>query len=166
MEKNLQSSAAIKKLQLLVQDVNTCMFISSGKSAKHSTRPMAVVDIDAQGNLWFFTSKDSNKVKDIENDQQVQLVFASPAKSIFIDVHGRASVETDRNYIEEKWTPLVKAWFPEGKDDPSLCLIKVKADEAHYWSVEGSKVGAMVKIALSAVSGKKLEEGVHGQLHF
>lgn len=166
MEKNLQSNKAIEKLQQLVQGVSTCMLISSGKSARQNTRPMAVIDIDSQGTLWFFANKNSNKVKDIEEDHHVQLVFAHPAKSIFIDIHGRASIETDRNYIDEKWTPLVKAWFPEGKDDPSICLIKVKADEAHYWSVEGSKMGAMVKIAISAVAGKKLEEGVHGDLHF
>lgn len=166
MEKNLQSNEAIDKLKHLVLEVNTCMLISSGKTARQNTRPMAVVDIDLQGNLWFFANKNSNKVKDIEEDSHVQLVFAHPAKSVFIDIHGRASVETNPGYIDEKWTPLVKAWFPEGKDDPAICLIKVKADEAHYWSVEGSKVGAMVKIALSAVTGKKLEEGVHGELHF
>jgi general stress protein 26 len=166
MEKNLQNNLAIDKLKRLVQDVNTCMFISSGKSAKQNTRPMVVIDIDSRGNLWFFTNRYSDKVKDITDDNHVQLVFAHPARAIFIDIHGRASVETDRNYLEEKWTPLVKAWFPEGKDDPSICLIKVKADEAYYWSVEGSKVGAMVKIAIAAVTGKKPEEGVHGELRF
>ena len=166
MEKNLQSNEAIKKLEALVQEVGTCMFISSGKTARQNTRPMAVVDIDSQGNLWFFTNKFSNKVNDIAENSQVQLVFAHPARSVFIDIHGRASVETSPQYIAEKWTPLVKAWFPEGKDDPAICLIKVKADEAHYWSVEGSKVGAMAKIAISAVTGKKLKEGVHGELHF
>jgi general stress protein 26 len=166
MEKNLQNKQAIEKLQCLVGEVHTCMFITSGKSSRSNTRPMAVIDVDAQGNLWFFAQKSSNKVKDIEEQTQVQLVFAHPSRSVFIAIQGRASVETNRNYIDEKWTPLVKAWFPEGKEDPDICLIKVKPDEAHYWSVEGSKAGAMVKIAVSAVTGKKLEEGVYGELHF
>ena len=62
--------------------------------------------------------------------------------------------------------PLVKAWFPGGITDPDLCLIKVKADEANYWDTENSKVGHILKIAVSAVTGKKLEEGIHGELRF
>ncbi|MBV9986273.1 MAG: pyridoxamine 5'-phosphate oxidase family protein [Chitinophagaceae bacterium] len=166
MEKNLQSAQAVKKLQTLISDVRTCMMVTSGKSGRHSGRPMAVIDVDDHANLWFFASNKSAKVKDIEEDTQVQLVFANPQKDIFIDVYGRASIETDRRYITEKWNPLVKAWFPDGVDDPALCLIKIKADEAHYWDTDATKVGAMVKMALSAVTGKKLEEGVHGELHF
>lgn len=166
MEKNLQSSEAITKLQSLIGEVQTCMLVTSGKSGRHTTRPMAVIDVDDHANIWFFASNQSAKVQEIEEDSQVQLIFTHPMKDIFMDVHGRASVETDRRYITDKWNPIVKAWFPQGVEDPCLCLIKVKADEAHYWDTEGSKVGTMVKIALSAVTGKKLEEGVHGELHF
>ncbi len=166
MEKNLQSTEAIKKLQNLIGSVRTGMLITSGKCGKNATRPMAVVDTDTSGNLWFYASKYSNKVMDIEEDQQVQVVFAHPGKDTFFTVHGRASVENDPQYIKDKWNPLVKAWFPDGVDDPALCLIKVKADEAHYWDTNETKVGAMVKIAISAVTGKKQEVGVHGDLHF
>jgi general stress protein 26 len=166
MEKNLQSAQAVDKLQALISDTRTCMLITCGKTGRHSTRPMAVIDVDDHANLWFFASSESAKVKDIQEDTQVQLVFANPAKDIFLDVYGRASIETDRAYITEKWNPMIKAWFPEGVDDPLLCLIKVKADEAHYWDTNATKVGAMVKMALSAVTGKKLAEGVHGELHF
>ena len=166
MEKNLQNTQAITKLQNLISDVNTCMLITNGKSGGYNTRPMTVVDTDASGNLWMFAKRQSHKVKDIEDNGQVQLVFAHPARSIYMDIHGRASIETDKQYIADKWNPLVKAWFTDGINDPDVCLIKVRADEAHYWDIEGSKMGIMVKIAVSAVTGKKLEEGVHGALHF
>jgi general stress protein 26 len=166
MEKNLHSSQAIKKLQELAGDIKTCMLITSGKSGKHATRPMAVIDTDSQGNLWFFANIHSNKIKDIEVDHQVQLLFAHPGKDIYMDIQGRASLVDDRQYIKDKWSPIVKAWFPGGIDDVDLCLLKVKADEVHYWNTENSKMGTMLKLAVSAVTGKKLEEGVHGELNF
>jgi general stress protein 26 len=166
MEKNLQSAEAIQKLQELVGAVKTGMLVTSGKSGKNTTRPMAVVDTDSSGNLWFFAERSSNKVKDIEEDHQVQVIFAHPGKDTFMVVHGRASIETDARYLTEKWNPLIKAWFPQGLEDPALCLIKIKTDEAQYWDTNATKVGAMVKIAVSAVTGKKLKEGVHGELHF
>ena len=116
------------------------------------------------GNIWFFTNRQSAKVKDIEKDSLVHLVFANPSKDSYLDLRGRASIEHDRKSIEDKWNPIIKAWFPEGKNAPDLCLIKVKTDEAHYWDRDSTKMVAMLKIAVSVVTGKQLEEGVHGDL--
>lgn len=166
MEKNLQSDEAISKLRSLISDIKTCMLITSGKSGKHATRPMAVVDTDSQGNIWFFAGNDSNKVKDIELDQQVQLLFSHPGKDTYIDIHGRANIVNDRQYIKDKWTSVLNAWFPDGDEDASLCLIKIKADDVYYWDTGSSKMGSMLTIAFSAITGKKREEAVHGELRF
>ena len=63
-----------------------------------------------------------------------------------------------------EWKPELKAWFPEGQNDPDLCMIKVKTDEAHYWDSNNTRMVEMLKIAASVISGKKLSEGVHGDL--
>ncbi|MCW3091561.1 MAG: pyridoxamine 5-phosphate oxidase family protein [Ferruginibacter sp.] len=164
MEKNLNSSEAISKLQKLVNDIGTCMFFTDTQTGIHNSRPMAVIDVDINGNLWFFTNLQSAKVKDIGKDSHVHLVFASPAKDSYVDLRGRASIETDAKSIEEKWNPIIKAWFPEGKNDPNICLIKVKTDEAHYWDTDSTKMVEMLKIVASVVTGKQLAEGVHGDL--
>lgn len=164
MEKNLNSTEAIKKLQSLVNAINTCMFYTNIQTGIHNTRPMAVIEVDNNGTLWFFTDIQSNKVKDIEKDSSVHLVFAHPGKDSYIDLRGRASIEQDRKSIEDKWTPIIKAWFPEGVSDPNLCLIKVKTDEAHYWDSENTKMVEMLKLVASVVTGKELVEGVHGDL--
>ena len=164
MEKNLHSKEAVAKLQTLLKDIGTCMFYTNTQNGIHNTRPMAVIEVDGMGNVWFFTNQQSAKVKDIEKDSNVHLAFASPAKDSYVDLRGRASIEADRKSIEEKWNPIVKAWFPEGKDDPNLCLIKVKTDEAHYWDTDSTKMVEMLKIVTSMVTGKQLAEGVHGDL--
>ena len=165
MEKNLQCSEATKKLQVMVNDIRTCLFITSGKTGNRTSRPMAVVDVDDDGNIWFFADINSNKVKDIELEHFVQLAFAHPGKDSYLDVRGRASVTTDKNAISEKWNPMVKAWFPEGKDDSSVCLIRIKTDEAHYWDTNSTKMVQFLQAALSVVTGKQLVEGVHGELN-
>lgn len=164
MEKNLNSTEAIKKLQSLVSAIGTCMFYTNTQAGIHNTRPMAVIEVDVNGTLWFFTNLQSLKVKDIERDNNVHLVFAHPGKDSYIDLRGRASIEKDQKSIEEKWSPIVKAWFPDGVKDPDLCLIKVKTDEAHYWDTENTKMVEMLKVVASVVTGKELVEGVHGDL--
>lgn len=165
MEKNLHNTEAVKKLQDLVSDMRTCMMITSGKTGARASRPMAAVDTDHMGNIWFFTNLQSNKIKDIEIDHFTQLVFAHPGKDTYLDVRGRANVITDKESIKSKWTPLVKAWFPDGVDDPNLCLVQIKTDEVHYWDTENTKMVRVLQLAMSVVAGKPLVEGVHGELN-
>ncbi len=164
MEKNLHSTEAVKKIKTMIDNIGTCMFYTKAIVGDHNTRPMAVIEVDYNGTLWFFTSLQSKKVQEIEKDPEVHLAFAHPGKDSYLDIRGRASIETDRKSIEEKWNPIIKAWFPEGKSDPNLCLVKVKTDEAHYWDTDSTKMVEMLKVVTSVVSGKQLAEGVHGDL--
>jgi hypothetical protein len=35
------------------------------------------------------------------------------------------------------WSSSWKIWFPKGKNDPSICLIKVAATQGEYWDSSG-----------------------------
>ncbi len=164
MEKNLNSQEAVEKLQALVKNIGTCMFFTATNEGMHNARPMAVIEVDKNGHIWFFTSIQSAKVKDIEKNSAVHLVFAHPGKDSYLNLNGRASIETDKKSIDDKWNPIIKAWFPEGKADPNLCLLKVKTDEAHYWDSTSTKMVEMLKVVASVVSGKQLADGIHGDL--
>ena len=164
MEKNLNSQEAIDKLTTLVKSIGTCMFLTNTQTGINNCRPMYAVESDCNGTIWFFTNLQSVKVQEIEKDSLVQMVFSNPSKDSYLNIRGRASIELDKQSINEKWNPMIKAWFSEGKEDPNLCLIKVKTDEAHYWDGEKTKMVEMLKIVASVVTGKKLADGVHGDL--
>lgn len=164
MEKNLNSEEAVEKLQALVKDTSVCMFFTNLQVANHNSRPMTVTDVDRNGNLWFFAKKSSSKVADIEKDNNVHLVFANPSIDSFLDLRGRASIEEDRRSIEEQWHPTLGKWFEKGKEDPEICLIKVKTDEAHYWDTNNTKMRKILKLVSPGSSGKDPKEGVHGEL--
>jgi len=164
MEKNLNSKEAVDKLQQLINQTGTCMFFTNIQAGVNNTRPMVVIDVDTNGTCWFFTSKDSEMAADIEKDSHVHLVFSNPVKESYLDLRGRASIQHDRKSIEDKWNPVVKAWFPKGTDDPELCLIKVKTDEAHYWDNNNTKMVEILKTVASIVVGKQPTLGMHGDL--
>lgn len=165
MEKNLQNEQALEKFTRLVKDVNTCMFITNNRdNAETHTRPMATVDVEKDGTLWFYTDIRSIKVDEVTTDQDVHLVYAHPGKESYLDVWGTASVVTDRIKIKEKWTPMVKVYFSQGADDPNLALLKVKPQDCYYWDVESGKMVYFLKAAASVVTGKRLAEGAEGKL--
>jgi len=164
MEKNLQNEEAISKFKKLVDDIKICMFITNNKDANH-TRPMATIEVEDDGTLWFYTDIRSIKVEEVATEKTVHLVYAHPGKESYLDACGKATVVTDRQQIKDKWSPIVKAWFPDGVDDPNLALLKVTPTDAYYWDTTTGKMVAFLKIAAAAVTGTKLSEGEKGNLN-
>ena len=66
--------------------------------------------------------------------------------------------------MEELWTPVLKAWFPDGIDDPKLCLVKVITEDAYYWNNNASKMASFFNMLTAIEKGEKYEEGESGRL--
>lgn len=164
MEKNLQSEEALKKFKKLATDINVCMFISHNSTEHDHTRPMATIAVDESGALWFFTDIRSIKVEEVTTEKSVHLTYAHPGKESYMDVWGRAEVITDRAIIKAKWSPIVKAWFPQGAEDPNLALLKVTPTDCYYWDSETGKMVQFLKIAASILSERPLANGAEGKL--
>ena len=165
MEKNLDNKQALEKFKKLVEEINICMFITNTAGEQEHTRPMATIEVEDNGTLWFFTDVRSIKVEEVIMQREVHLVYAHPGKESYLDVWGSASVITDRQQVVDKWSPIVKAWFPDGIDDPNLGLLKVQPVEAYYWESETGKMVQFLKMAASIVTGKRLAEGAEGSIN-
>lgn len=164
MEKNLQNEEALKKFRKLVDDIKVCMFITNNETEHEHTRPMHTIEVENDGTLWFFTDIRSIKVEEVATDRQVHLTYAHPGKDSYLDVRGTASVVTDRQVIKDKWSPVVKAWFPKGSDDPNAALLRVNPMRTYYWDAETGKMIQFIKMAAAAVTGKTIADSAEGKL--
>jgi len=163
--KNLIDQGAIEKLKSLVEDINICLFCTNLKTDDGSTaRPMGAQQVDEEGNIWFFSEVHSDKNREIKENKEVQLFFSHPGKSSFLVVNGDAEILFDKQKIEELWNPLVKTWFPEGKEDPNISIIKVKTTSAYYWDTDGNRMINFFKMLASAATGTNLVTGNEGTL--
>ncbi len=162
---NLVNKEAIDKLKSLVNDIVICLFCTDLKTDDGSTcRPMSAIKVCDQGNIWFFSEKDSDKNKAIVSDKNVQLFFSHPAKGSYLVVNGEAQIILDKTKIEELWTPVAKIWFKEGKDDPNISIIKVTPTTAYYWDTEGNRMTNFIKMAASVVTGTNLVNSEEGSI--
>jgi len=161
---NLRSGEAIKKIQELAEAANTCLFTTNLTKIPLSARPMSTSKIEDDGSMWFFSRVDSDKNTDIKQDNRVQLFYANTGSSEFLSIYGTAEISTDPAKIEELWTPLAKTWFTEGKEDPAITLIKVTPEDGHYWDTKSGKIVSLLKIAVGAVIGKTMDDGLEGKV--
>ena len=120
----------------IIEDFDTAMMITRDGENFHA-RPMAVARFEKGTDAYFATSLDSPKVAEIEARPQILLTFQGD--TTYASVEGRASVVRDRALIEKLWSPAWKAWFPQGKDDPNQCILKVDPTAAEYWDNSGMR---------------------------
>ena len=164
MEQKLNSEEAVQKFRELVKDVNICMFTTIDDSGQLFSRPMSTVAIDDEGNAWFFTNEYSEKIQDVSKDNRVYLIYSHPGKNVFVSVKGSSTVIVNRKKIDELWDPILKAWFPGGKDDPKLCLIKVTTEDAQYWNSSSNRMTVYFKMLKAIANKQKYEEEDTGKL--
>ena len=162
---NLRNQEAIDKVKQLAKDIDICLFCTNIKVDEgESARPMSTQDADEEGNLWFFSDKNSIKNKEIENDKNVRLYYSHPSKSSYMVLNGEAEIIFDKQKVDEIWSPLVKTWFKEGKDDPNISLIKVTPKNAYYWDVEGNQMINFFKMIASVATGTTLVDAKEGTI--
>lgn len=162
--KNLISSEAIGKIKKLAESADTCHFVTAISKIPLSTRPMSTQKVDDDGSVWFMSDRDSAKNHEISSDRRVQLFYSHQSSSEYMSIFGTAEILFDKNKIEEMWTPIARAWFTEGKDDPAISLIKVTPEEGYYWDTKNNKMVSLIKIATAIVTGKTMDDGIEGKL--
>ncbi|HEY8599070.1 MAG TPA: pyridoxamine 5'-phosphate oxidase family protein [Thermomicrobiales bacterium] len=148
-----------KKIGELIKDIQFAMLTTVEPDGTIRSRPMATQKQEFDGDLWFFTGASSPKVSEIRADSEVNVSFADPANNAYVSVSGTAQLVRDRRKIEELWNPILKAWFPDGLDDPDLALLKVTATQAEYWDSPNGKVVQALGFAKALLTGKQADGG-------
>lgn len=149
---------SIKKLKDLVEGIDFCMMTTLDGGYLRS-RPMSTQQFEFSGTLWFFTSDNTHKIDDVKADDRVNVAYSDPGSDRYVSVSGRAEVNRDRAKIEELWSPVLKAWFPEGIDDPHLCLLKIEVEQAEYWDSPSGKIVQLYGFLKALITGKEMNTG-------
>jgi general stress protein 26 len=152
-------SEDIRKLAELIKDIKIAMLTTLEADGRLRSRPMATQNKPFDGTLWFFTEINSGKVSEIHRDHQVNISYADTDGQNYVSVSGIANVIQDRAKAQEFWTPALKAWFPQGLDDPSLALLKVEVTQAEYWEAPHGAVVRLVGFLKAVTTGQKYAPG-------
>lgn len=125
--------ASSKTVAEKMKNLDFCMMITQdGKQISHS-RPMSNNDkVEYDGDSWFFTYEDSNKVDQIKENHYVNLIYQTD-DILFIECTGKGEIVKDKDILKDKWVDSLDQLFPEGVDTPGICLIKVTANHVKFW---------------------------------
>jgi len=162
----MKNEKNIEILKTKIEEVRICLFTTISDKYEFSSRPMATAKVEDDGSIWFFSNEHSLKSNEISKENEVTLGYSNPSDNTYITINGKAELVDDQVRKEAYFSPAVKAWFPEGADDPRLILIKVTPASAEYWDGSSSKVVMAFNLLKAIVTGEQPDAGKHDKINF
>jgi len=160
----MATTTAETKLRELLEDFETAMLVTRTADGELRSRPMQLASADADGTLWFMTQRDSGKLGEIAADNHVNVALQEDRR--YVSISGTAHPHEDRAKVAELWNEAWKIWFPGGKDDPNLLLLKVQGRSGEYWDNSGSSgIKYLIEAGRAYLSGTEPDVDGDPKIH-
>jgi general stress protein 26 len=150
----------LEKFYEMVEDNDTAMFTTVRPDGFVVSRPMATQARAEGADLWFATSKESEKLDELRNNPHVNVAYFKDRTREWISVSGTAKIVRDREKIRELYRPDWRAWFgDEGgpndgtPDDPRIVLIGVKIKFALFLEINEPQPVVLFEVIKGMVTG-------------
>lgn len=134
------------------------VMVGLADGSSHSEPLTAQLDKDLVDTLFFFTGKDNR----LAGGGKVMAQFVSKGHDFFACLAGSVRIDNDFGMIEKLWNNQVEAWFPGGKDDPNLALLRFDVDDAEMWETDMSIAGKVKMLFGGKI--KAGDEGSHAEV--
>jgi general stress protein 26 len=92
----------------------------------------AELDENAHGAIWFFTGR----THALARGGPATATFAGKGHDVFARFKGALVHETSRERLDKEWSNFVEAYFPRGKDDPQLLMLRMDLADAEIWTTD------------------------------
>jgi general stress protein 26 len=158
-----QQGNDVDRLWSLIRDVEVAMLTTEDGGVLRS-RPMAAAERDGDATLWLFTRASSHKVSELARDERVNLSYAAPSSQTYVSVSGTATLVRDPAAVAARWRESLRVWFPKGREDPDIALLRVTIEQAEYWDAPSSTMLHAIGYVTAALTGEPPHPGGHGTI--
>ncbi|WP_350655603.1 pyridoxamine 5'-phosphate oxidase family protein [Psychrobacter sp. S1-30-MNA-CIBAN-0213] len=153
----------IDKIQDVIKDVKFAMMSTVNSKGDIHAWPMTTSEASiGDKEIWFIGDKKSDVVKDIQDNPKIGLSYASQDEKDYVSISANAELPTDKDKLDELWSPVYNAFFEHGKEDENVQLIKVVPHGVECW-LSGSSTVNMFKMAAAALQDGKTAENIGEQ---
>lgn len=140
----------LETIRTILKNGRTAIVTTHSAGGQLHSRPLALLQNEFEGTLWFFTQHPSPKTDDVAHDAEVN-VSVSDNKG-YLSLAGTASIDQNPTRINQLWNPYAEAWFEGGKEDPTVALLRVDVESAEYWYLDKPGVVRAFEVAKGIVT--------------
>ena len=167
MTEPLDRKDAEKHLWDALEDTRVGMLGLAGGEPRHMQPMTAFVDRETDS-LWFFTYRDTDLARDVtvQGGHYAMFCLVSKDQHLYACLGGELEEQFDRERMDRYWDPVVAAWYPDGKDDPRLTLLRMKLDDAQVWVSRAGPVRFAFEIAKANLTKDRPDLGERADIRF
>ncbi len=143
-----------QKVWELIKDIRIALMVTTGDGGQMRGRPMAAMNKDFDGTLWFASREGAPKLGEIADNTHVLLAYSEPKSQNYVSVAGNATLTRDSAKVKALWSEPMRVWFPKGPDDPDIVLIRVDVESAEYWDAPSSAWVYAIGYAKARLTGE------------
>lgn len=142
----------------MMDRIGACMLVTK-RGATLRARPMHALVSREENCVWFLSDRRGHKDEELRHDPQSALVFADKAGSDFLSVAGESEVVEDRGKVAALWNGAAAAYWPTGKDDPNIQVLRFLPESAEYWDGPSSSVLIGLRMTAARLTGETPDLG-------
>jgi general stress protein 26 len=110
-------------------------------------QPMAAFADEAQNAIWFFTKRSTDLVETMGAGHKAMICVMAKDQEFQACIMGELKPDHDSAKIDQYWSPFVAAWYPDGKADPDLTLVRFDPSDARIWASNRGPLNYPMQIA-------------------
>ncbi len=143
-----------------IKSIGTCMLVTYDGVGPRA-RPMRGFPRPEESTVWFITDANSEKDEELAAYPRACLTFADLKDQNFVSLSGTVTRVNDRAMLAELWNEAAEAYFPGGRDDPSVVLLRFLAEKGEYWDAPSNPILLAIKFLQARVSSERPNLGVN-----
>lgn len=134
------------------------LMVGLNGSHEHSVPMTAQLDKNANHAFWFYTSKDNR----LAPGGPAMAQFSAKDHYLFACIAGTLTPENDPAVIDRYWSKEVEAWYPGGRNDPNLLMLRFDLGTAEIWRADMTLKGVFKQLFGGDVT--KEMQGKHAEI--
>lgn len=133
-------------------------FLMLGLPAQNAhSLPMTAQFEGRQGPIWFYGSRSSRLVEGLTSTNDAMAQYVGEGHKLFACISGMLTIDNNPAIIDKYWTKSVAAWFPQGKSDPDLVMLRFDPGNIAIWQADLSLMGKIRMMFGGTLSAHDLE---------
>ena len=148
----MSDEAEIRKIMWKKMADSPFVMVGLVGSHDHSEPMTAQLDENADSAFWFYTKRDNR----LAPGGPAMAQFAAKGHDLFACIMGTLTEETDPAVIDRYWSKQTEAWFDDGRNDPSLLMLRFDLKDAEIWDARSSPIGIFKMLTGTRVTGDEV----------
>lgn len=138
----------------LLEEINGACCVMLGSPVPDAHMQPMDPQVDIENAIIYFYSDNTSELGSAILARPSAVHLCHIAKDYQACVSGMLSPHNDPATLDRFWKPEIDAWYPGGRTDTKMLMLKFEPSDAAVWASDKSSIEFMFEIAKASIKGE------------